>query len=235
MKKKLLSIILWLSIIFAIIILLNIGVTTHQGVNFRVHAMRVPLYLKVLDFFDRHFNYKQLVNDIIKDSKSDEERAMKIFAWTYKNIRPNPKELPVIDDHVWHIIIRGYGADDQSCDVLTTLCNYAGIDSFFTWVYSGDQQRISLSFVRLNQKWTVFDSYRGVYFKNEKGGLADIGEIGSGKYQVSKSNDIEMDYTNFLNNLPSVKAMGMSRSNIQSPLRRLFYQVCVKLLKRNKN
>ena len=46
------------------------------------------------------------------------KKTLKIFIWTHKNIRKAPEGLPVIDDHVWHTIIRGYGINDQSSDVL---------------------------------------------------------------------------------------------------------------------
>ena len=112
--------------------MLNFTVTTQKGVNFKVQTIKIPLYLKALDFFDRHYNYKLITKRIIRDAQNEQDKAMKILEWTYKNIKRQPKELPVIDDHVWHIIVRGYGLNDQFSDVFTTLCNYAGMDAFFT-------------------------------------------------------------------------------------------------------
>ena len=49
-EKKILKLILGITVIFGIIVLLNIDVITHQGINYRIHTIRLPLYLKVLDF-----------------------------------------------------------------------------------------------------------------------------------------------------------------------------------------
>ncbi len=138
MKKNVTKPIVILIIIIGITTLININVTTEQCINYRCHSIRIPLYLKVLDFFDRHYHYKQLVREIIKNEKTDEGRVIKIFTWTYGNIRKVPSGFPVIDDHVWHIIIRGYGANDQFQDVFSTLCNYAGLEANFYYLFNND-------------------------------------------------------------------------------------------------
>lgn len=51
-----------------LVILFNTEVTYQQGINYKVCAVKIPLYLKVLDFFDRHYNYKNLTRKIIKSS-----------------------------------------------------------------------------------------------------------------------------------------------------------------------
>ena len=71
---------------------------------------------------------------------------MEIFIWTCENIRKQPDGLPVIDDHVWHIIIRGYGEPDQSSDVFTTLCNYAGIRAFYALASYAGSKNLTTSF-----------------------------------------------------------------------------------------
>ena len=150
LKKFIFKLLIGIALLTAMIVLLNIKVTTRQGVNYQVHTIRIPLYLKILDFMDRHYNYKQLVQRIIKNEHDKQERVMKIFSWTYHNIRKQPEELPVVDDHVWHIIVRGYGVSDQSCDVFATLCNYTGIDAFFhSFKEEGKDEKITLSFAKL--------------------------------------------------------------------------------------
>jgi hypothetical protein len=50
-----------LSIAIAFILsicILNISVTTRQGVNYQVREIKFPLYLKILDFVDRHYKQK---------------------------------------------------------------------------------------------------------------------------------------------------------------------------------
>lgn len=225
--RKFLALFLFIIIVIIIALILNINVTTQKGTNYQWYSVKIPLYLKILDFFDRHYNYKELTKTIIKDAKNDEERVMKIFTWTCENIRGVPYGFPIIDDHVWYIIVRGYGAADQYSDVFTTLCNYAGIDAFFSLVDTKDRVRIiPLSFVKIKEKWCVFDPFRGVYFKNNKGSLADVKVIKSGRYSVQgRTGAIEMDYSSYISNLPSIKDMGFKRANIQSPLNRLLFEI----------
>lgn len=228
MKNKISKIFLWLSGFAVVIVVLNFQSTTRQGVDYNVRTMKIPLYLKILDFFDRHYNYKTTVKRIIGDLKGDEEKALRIYEWTHRNIRENPPGYPVIDDHVWHIIVRGYGVDDQSNDVFSTLCNYAGLDAFYDWVNIGNQDRIALSFVKINRLWRIFDPYNGVYFKNKKGELASIEDVLSGNWQVQKLDALRVatvDYNKYLSGLRAIKGTGFLRANIQSPLRRLLYQL----------
>lgn len=229
MKKFLPLLILSCFIIIGTAFVLNINVSIKQGVNGQVSLIRMPLYLKLLDFTDRHYNYKQLVKTIIDPRDDEQRRIMKIFAWTYKNIKRQPESLPVIDDHVWHIIVRGYGESDQFQDVFTTLCNYGGIDAFFDFIYTKDQKGVMpLSFVRLNGEWRVFDAYNKVCFKNKRGEFATIGEIKNGDWLVvnlAETKKQSSDYGNFMENLPSIKNAGLKRANIQSPFRRMLYQI----------
>lgn len=207
---------------------LNINVFIQQCINYRCQSIRIPLYLKILDFYDRHYNYKWLTSRIIEGTHSDTERAIKLFNWTYNNIRKAPQGYPIMDDHVWHIIIRGYGVTDQSSDVFTTLCNYAGIDAFFTIVGT---RRFPLSFVKLKSKWHIFDPYHGIYFKDEKGDIADIDTLRSTNWNIESLKEKPgLDYAELFQSLPSIKKIGLIRANIQSPLNRLLYEIN-KLLK----
>ena len=90
------------------VVLLNLTVTTRQGKNYEVKVIKMPLYLKLLDFFDRHYNYGFLVKRIVGNSKNKKEAVLKIFEWTNDNLKRSPAGLPSVDDHVWHIIVRGY-------------------------------------------------------------------------------------------------------------------------------
>jgi len=216
-------------ILFCVILILNFEVSSRQGVNYQCREIKLPLYLKILDFFDRHYNYKHLVKMIVKDAKTDEERMMKIFEWTYRNIKSVPQGLPVIDDHIWYTIVRGYGARDQFSDIFTTLCNQAGIDAFFIDIYSKDRKyQIPFSFVKINYRWFVFDPYYGVYFRTNNGGLADIENIRLNNWKsqsLETEPKIYPDYALFFSNLTVVKDMGLTRANIQSPLKRLLFEL----------
>ena len=230
MRKCLYILLTTILLAAALLIFLNISVATRQGLNYQVQIIRIPLYLKTLNFFDRHFNYKELVKRIVKDAETDEERAMKIFEWVHKNIREVPEGYPVIDDHVWNIIVRGYGVDDQFQDVFTTLCNYAKLDAFFYKVCPKNRQKGKpLSFVKLKYRWSVFDVYNSVYFKDSKGQIASVEDLFAGNWQaVSLSNKYIPDYyQEFFNNLNSInyKTWKLSRAAIQSPFRRFIFWV----------
>jgi len=210
------------------IFLLNVEVSTRQGINYRVRELKIPLYLKLLDFFDRNYNYAHLVKQIIIGSRNEQEEIMKVFEWTHLNIKKNPGSLPVVDDHVWNIIIRGYGDDDQAQDVFATLCNYAGTDAFFAAITGRPKDsKKYFSFVRLGNKWALFDVYNGIYFKNQKDEIAGINDLLSDNWKALSltGTSCAIDYREYFGRLPSIDCTGykLKRSSIQSPLRRLVF------------
>jgi len=223
--KKYISILVLLVIFIGF---LNINVSTRKGINYKLSTVRLPLYLKLLDFFDRHYNYSQLVKEIVKGAKTDEERVMSIFKWTNANIRKVPEGFPIIDDHVWYTIIRGYGMDDQFSDVFTTLCNYSGRTAFYLLLDNKDgAQRIPISFVEIKGRLCIFDPYRGVYFEDSNNNLIGIKAIQSGQAWVIRNLGVkpEVDYGSFFLNLPEIKLDELRRANIQSPVKRLIFQI----------
>jgi len=100
MRNKIFVISFLLILIFMIGVGLNIKVITKQGVNYHVSEIELPLYLKVLNFYDRHFNYKWLAKRITNNLETKEEKVFRLFQWTHETIRPQPESLPVMDDHV---------------------------------------------------------------------------------------------------------------------------------------
>lgn len=209
---------------------LNAKVTIRQGIDYKVRTLKMPLYLKLIDFYDRHLNYKQLTLEILASAgkkASDETAVLAIFNWTVANIAKQPKELPVIDDHVWHIIVRRYGADDQFQDVFATLCNYAGLNAFFDQLSTEEGRRKPFTFVKLGNKWTVFDVFNGVYFRNAQSAIAGLGDLVSGQWREEnvKEHIPEDYYLAYFNSLPltDFSQLKFSRSRIQSPLRRFVF------------
>jgi len=209
------------------ILLLNSQITTQKCINYKCQQIKIPLYLKLLNFFDRHFNYKLLAREITAGSESEEQKAIDIFNWVTANIRAAPEGFPIIDDHIWNIIIRGYGASDQQNDVFSTLCNYAGLDALYLWVSTSDEKsKIPLSLVKIGGEWNVFDPFNSVYFSNQDGSLAGINDLKSDNWSAQGSLSRRYpDYATYLPNLPRISESGLHRSNIQSPLKRLIYQI----------
>jgi hypothetical protein len=149
--------------------------TTRRGVDFRVTEYTIPLYVKAIEFLQRHYQYELLVSRICAGKTADEDCASAIFDWTHENIPPTPPGWPVVDDHVVNIIIRGHGTTDQMADVFATLSTYAGMPAFFKAVKAPDRgASIMLTFARVGGVWTVFDVERHVAFKDRAGRFASV-------------------------------------------------------------
>ena len=232
MKKRYLIPIIVFLLFLCLIALLNINVSTRQGTDYKVSRATIPLYLKVLNFYDRHYNYKWLVKQITGHLDTREDKILRLFHWTYENIKPQPEGLPIMDSHPWDVYVRGYGCVDNIHDLFSTLCNYIGTDAFFDVLHNTDTEMM-LSFVRMKRGWVAFDPYRGVYFKNHTGGLATIEEIDEQDCHVvnlnqTSSASIAYYEKYFDENLPNIIeeiGSGFTRANPQSPIKRLKFQL----------
>jgi hypothetical protein len=228
MKKIQIFLIVFL-LIGSLFLFLNISVTTNKGRDFIVTKSELPLYLKLLGFYDRHFNYKWLVKQITGHLDTHEEKVFRLFQWTHKTIRPQPKNLPIMDSHVWDVYIRGYGVSDNFHDLFSTLCNYSGVDAFFDRLMLEDSSKhIGITFVRVERDWVAFDPFNGAYFKNRDGNWATIKEIKKGNWKLvklPKSVIKESHYKPFMKLVPETIVMGYRRANTQSPVNRLKLQL----------
>jgi len=136
-----------------------------------------------------------------------------------------------MDGHPWDVYVRGYGCVDNIHDLFSTLCNYIGVDAFFTRFYARDTSSINLSIVRIKRGWVVFDPYNGIYFRNNTGDLATIEEINEQNWHIVKLSQTDISKANYeqyiVENLPRIKRLGSSliRANIQSPINRLKFQL----------
>jgi len=232
MKKRYLVLIFIFLLFLCSIALLNKKATMRQGVDGKLSIITLPLYLKVLNFYDRHYNYKWLAKQITGHLDTREDKILRLFHWTYETIQPQPESLPVIDSHVWDIYIRGYGTRANFHDIFSTLCNYIGADAFFIRLYARDTGGIlNQSFVRMKRGWVVFDPYNGIYFRNNTGDLATIEEIIEQDCHIVKlsQTDISKAYYEqyIVENLPRIKICSskLIRANIQSPINRLRFQL----------
>lgn len=148
-----------------------------------------------------------------------------------KNIRKNiPKNWPIVDDHVWNITIRGHGTIDQSADVFTTLCVYAKIPAFWSWISPKNSEvRFVISYIKLSEKWRIFDSYHNNYFWNEKGKIASVEDIIANPAIVNQVSDRPVfrgiEYIKFFENLSPISNVKFLRGRKQMPLPRLFYEI----------
>lgn len=152
-------------------------VTTRQGINGQVFVRRIPLWVKVAEFLVRDHHYRNLARTITASAEGPQEKVLAIFEWTRTHLRHQPPELPMVDDHVYSIIVRGYGTSDQFADVFTTLCTSAGIPGTIDRVSEPSGDHLYLAMVQLNGSWYPLDPYRGVYFQHEDGRLVSLEEL----------------------------------------------------------
>ncbi|MBI3321166.1 MAG: transglutaminase domain-containing protein [Candidatus Omnitrophica bacterium] len=204
--------------------------TTKQGVNYLVSSRPLPLYVKALDFLHRHSQYRLLANEITQGLATDRERALAVFEWTRRHIRPTPPDWVVVDDHVLHIIIRGHGLDDQMADVFTTLSTYAGVPAFWRFVKEpASRVELVLSFAKMDGRWAVFDVWRGLIFRNSQGEFCTPEELAADPALVSQTvgslNPGSASYVTYVSSLAPFTAPEPLRAELQMPWPRLVYAV----------
>ena len=230
-RKKTWKLGLFLCAFISLWLFLNIETSTMQGINYKVRELKIPLYLKISNFFDRHYNYKWLVKRILHDQKEENEKAKSIFHWTATHIKRQPPELDIVDDHVWHIIVRGYGVDGQEDDVCATLSNYAGLKATILTLKGSSGSvpgHISFTAVYFKGAWHLCDPYRHVSFDNRKAEWATINEIVSGDWKAKSHKDPDnikdsMNYENYFQSLDAIDFNALyrgSRQSIQDPVSR---------------
>lgn len=227
-----------ISTLSAAVVLLWIGLrietNTYQGINYEVRELRIPLYLKISGFMDRHWNYKWLTGRILEGRSSEKDRVQAVFEWTMNRIGKQPPQLNIVDDHVWNIIVRGYGTEDQAADVFSTLCNYAGVKAFILNCEAApglNPGRIWLSAVHIEDAWRLCDPYRRILFVNLKGDWADLDEILAGHFTVrilkeSQKGERLPEYGRYFASLKPREFDELykkSRASIQDPLSRFVH------------
>ena len=230
-NKKFAIVAVSLGFILAVGMTMNAEVSIRQGINGRVHEIKMPLYIKAMEFLSRHYEYQRITREIIGGCNSDEEKVLAILIWTHSNIRPTPSGFPVTDDHILNIIIRGYGSADQSQDVFTNLCTYAGFPSFFMRAFTEDRRAYHvLSFVMLNGKWRVFDAYNKIFFQTRTGEIASIEDLTGDKSIIEDSdmaNKLYMGipYKEFYYGLKPIRIFTTLRPGKQMPLKRVIFEI----------
>ena len=149
--------------------LLNVPVTTRQGINGKITVKLIPLYVKTCGFLYRDYQYKALSSRITNNIEDDTGKIIAIYNWTVMNIKEPPKGFKIVDNHIWNIVIRGYGTADQMADVFTTLASYVGYEAFWKDTYADKTPgRLILSFVKIKNEWYVFDILNKKSFMDEK-------------------------------------------------------------------
>jgi hypothetical protein len=156
--------------------------TRSIGINYKVTEYQIPIYLKIFDFYNRHYNYKYLVKNINKNTNNEKEVILNTTKWIKNNIKKIPKGVDVVDNHALTIFERRLGTDDQFSDLLSVLLVYSNIDSFF--IKKHNKIWNPLTFFKFNDYWSILDPYHGVLFVNDKFLFASIEDIKDGNWQI---------------------------------------------------
>lgn len=210
----------------ALVAVANIPTTTNQGVNYVVTAHSLPLYAKALDFVDRDFHYRRQAAEITAGRSTDEAKAKAVFDWTRANIRDTPAGFPVIDDHPWHIIVRGYGQSDQKADVFTTLLSYAGVPAYF--IFIGPRPEMALSFAKIDGRWRVADIDNGVIFRSPSGQWAAAEELAADTSLAAEQGPKSyggIPYGRFFDGFRAPVPPSLTRADMQVPGARAWFRI----------
>lgn len=230
---------MFLVVVFiGVIFMLNLKVSTKQGINFHVVVKSIPFYVKICGFISRDYEYKQIVKSLLGKVISDEDKARLLFVWTHNNVRPIPQGFPIVDDHISNIIIRGYGTSDQAADVFCNLCEYAGLPAKWAFLrLPNTHNDIVLSFVYIYGKWRVFDAYNNNIFTTMENKLASKEDIINDLSLVDRVQYKPIvdgtEYREFFRSLHTLEEKDMwRRGKDQMLLSRLTQEIKNKLLNR---
>jgi len=227
LRKKYLFIALGMCLLYFV---LTLPVRTYQGVNWIVTSKEVPLYLKAFNFLDRHLQMGQIAREIIKDAETDNDKVARIFSWVKTHIRSNPESLPVVDDHPLHIIIRGYGTDDQKNDIFSMLCAYAGFKSYYKAFKNRHGTKHFLTIVHINGHSLVFDVCHQTEFINNNywASATDLKQMHFDIKSADQPHLTKSYYTDMFKqadfSAPKIKRK-RNRNRLQMPLPRMWLMI----------
>lgn len=212
----------------AVLLMIACWPTTSQvGVNHVISTQTLPLWAKTVDFLRRDMNMSATAREVIGPHGDADARATAALAWTRGRVLLQPAALPIIDDHLWHIIVRGYGERDQLADVFTALLSYAGVPAYWTLVGQPPDE-LPLSFVWIRDQWRVYDVAHGIAFRNRQMDLATPAELAADPQLITAAAAAaHLDaarYAAYFTGFQPPVAPDVSRADLQMPRRRLWQE-----------
>lgn len=163
------------TILILIVVIGAVPTESREAENGAVVTHRLPLWEKVTWFYLRHVELERTARVVAGGETDPQRRVLKLMEWTRKTVRHIPPGLPLVDDHISHIVHRRYGNAGQLAEVFTALTTYTGNDGRWKG-YSppGTKERVYLSFVASDAGWWVFDVWNGIWFETASGDIATI-------------------------------------------------------------
>ena len=218
----------WLAGLLVVLIAAAWPTVTRVSVNHVVHERRIPLVVKSVQFLQRDARYACQARQIITGIRGEEPRVLAIYQWTLTQIQPQPREKDVVDDHVWNIIERGYGASDQRADVFTTLLAYAGIPAYWSLIGSGSG-RVPVSFVLIDGQWRMFDVANEIIFRAPDGRLATVEELAASPALIRNAASTRLEnaeaYFAYFDGFEPPVPRRTLRPGLQMPISRLVFEL----------
>ena len=211
--------------------LLHWPVHTRQGVDYQLVERTIPLYVKLGRFLYRDLEYRVLVREITRGIAGEEGKALALYDWVRTHVHHGiPKGMPVVDDHVWHIIVRGYGTPDQLADVLATLCAYGGLPADVVGLGPPGRRPVhAVTMVRIGGAWHPLDPYYGVVVRSGPQRVASREEILANLQLVRAAAPAlavdGIDYAQLYQWLPAMKPNADLRPYRHQPLLRAWYEL----------
>ena len=202
-------------------------VTTRFGVNYQWSSKTIPLYEKAVEFVSRDIQGRRLAREIASGVSQPRDKALRLFAWVGTNVRRTPPGFPVVDDHLWHVAVRGYGAPDQRTEVYALLATYAGVrasSAMLVKTVDGRPHGLMMAVSEFEHRRWLFDVDNQILFHRPDGMLADIGELVADPAIVARAGGaLVVDgirYVDYFEHLSDL-AVSFDRIDRQRPLPRL--------------
>lgn len=220
--------IMWTTAVILILAAAVWPVETRFGVNYQWSGRTITRFEKAVHFLSRDLQTRRLVAELLRGAgASRDERLTLLFDWTVRNVRPVPAGFPVVDDHVLHIILRGYGAPDQRTEAFALLASYAGYPATAATL-TADRGRLIVALVRDRDQTFLFDVNNTLAFATPQGTLADVGQLVRSPQLVAEAaGSLTIDGLPYLRYVEGLRDLRVTfaRMEAQKPWPRLWQEV----------
>ena len=127
--------------------------------------------LNTQSFFSGKARVKKLALAIVEGQTTELGKAQALVDWVQLHVRPQTSApTTVITDDYVNIIKRGWGYCDQMAHVFATMATYVGLEAEQLQLYRNDGvSPHTLAMVKIDGKWRIASTWRGVIPKNSKG------------------------------------------------------------------
>ena len=189
------------SIVIFFILIAQLDTERKISINYEVSVYKIPIYLKLLDFMNRHYNYKHLADNINNQNSTDKNKVINTTNWVISNIKKINlnQDIDIVDHHPITIVERRLGIDEQFSDILSVLLVYSNIDSFFKLIKLDNFDTYHpLTFFKINNYWSIVDPLNGIFFLDEKNNFINIDNLKNQKFNLVDINLRIINHDNFL-------------------------------------